>query len=176
MKFSSNDFFSKCDQIRSSFSECDQIRSFLRIWSHLLKKSLMANFIFWVVIVKTNKLSKAESEKVVACLKLTAETLNNVWNMFKVNNRDARTTPSGVFIVNFEHISHYALVFLLLNLSKKMPTGFIMFYLEKNIWMSSLQSLDDKKKTFPLRISSVNVTKAAVFRILNGKHHFLWSE
>ena len=36
--FSSKDFFSKCDQI------C----SFLRICSHLLKKSLMANFIFCV--------------------------------------------------------------------------------------------------------------------------------
>ena len=28
------------------FSKCDQIRSFLRIWSHLLKKSLMENC-FW---------------------------------------------------------------------------------------------------------------------------------
>ena len=27
--------------IKDFFSECDQIRSFLRIWSHLLKKSLM---------------------------------------------------------------------------------------------------------------------------------------
>ena len=36
MKFSIKDFFSKCEQIRS----------FLRIWSHLLKKSIMENFIF----------------------------------------------------------------------------------------------------------------------------------
>ena len=36
MKFSIKDFFSKCDQIHS----------FLRICSHLLKKSLMENFIF----------------------------------------------------------------------------------------------------------------------------------
>ena len=35
MKFSIKDFFSKCDQIRS----------FLRIWSHLLKKFLMEIFI-----------------------------------------------------------------------------------------------------------------------------------
>ena len=35
-KFSIKDFFSKCDQIRK----------ILRIWSHLLKKSLMENFIF----------------------------------------------------------------------------------------------------------------------------------
>ena len=43
MKFSIKDFFSKCDQIRS----------FLRIWSHLLKKSLIENFIFCAVNVRT---------------------------------------------------------------------------------------------------------------------------
>ena len=36
MKFSIKHFFSKCDQIRRK----------LRIWSHLLKKYLMENFIF----------------------------------------------------------------------------------------------------------------------------------
>ena len=41
VKFSIKDFSSKCDQIRS----------FLRIWSHLLKKSLMKNFIFFAVTV-----------------------------------------------------------------------------------------------------------------------------
>ena len=39
MKFSTKDFFNKCDQIRS----------FLRIWSHLLRKSFMENFIFCTV-------------------------------------------------------------------------------------------------------------------------------
>ena len=39
MKFSINDFFSKCDQISKK----------LRIWSHLLKKFLMENFIFCAV-------------------------------------------------------------------------------------------------------------------------------
>ena len=39
MKFSIKDFFGKCDQIRKK----------LRIWSHLLKKSLMKNFIFCAV-------------------------------------------------------------------------------------------------------------------------------
>ena len=41
MKFSIKDFFSKCDHIRS----------FLRIWSHLLKKSVMENFIFCALIL-----------------------------------------------------------------------------------------------------------------------------
>ena len=39
MKFSIKDFFSKCDQIRMK----------RRSWSHLLKKSLMENFIFCAV-------------------------------------------------------------------------------------------------------------------------------
>ena len=33
--------------IKYFFSKCDQIRSFLRIWSHLLKKSLMGIFILY---------------------------------------------------------------------------------------------------------------------------------
>ena len=36
------------------FSKCDQIRSFLRIWSHLLKSSLTGNFIFCAVLVTVN--------------------------------------------------------------------------------------------------------------------------
>ena len=61
--------------------------------------------------------------------------------MFKVNNRNTRRrrgicskltikTPerrhwrhSGVFVVNFEYISHLVLVFLLLTLSNQMPAG-----------------------------------------------------
>ena len=32
--------------IKDFVCKCDQIRGFLRFWSHLLKKSLMENFIF----------------------------------------------------------------------------------------------------------------------------------
>ena len=35
--------------IKNSISKYDQIRRELRIWSDLLKKSVMENFIFWVV-------------------------------------------------------------------------------------------------------------------------------
>ena len=35
--------------IKYFLSKCDQIRSFLQIWSHWLKKSLMENFIFCAV-------------------------------------------------------------------------------------------------------------------------------
>ena len=57
MKFSIKDFF----------SNCDQIRSLVRIWSHLLKKSLMENFIFCAVL--------KQPQPIFNCSKLTIETL-----------------------------------------------------------------------------------------------------
>ena len=66
----------------------------------------------------------------------TGERINPAGNyMFKVNNRNTRTRceicseltikiperrqwRSGIFIFNFEHISHLVLVFLLLTLSR----------------------------------------------------------
>ena len=43
--------------IKDFFSKCDQISRFLRIWWHLLKKSLMENFIFcavaWLSLLQT---------------------------------------------------------------------------------------------------------------------------
>ena len=46
--------------IKYFFSKCEQIRRKLRIWSHLLKKSLIGNFIFCAVI----NWEKAEVQKV----------------------------------------------------------------------------------------------------------------
>ena len=56
MKFSIKDFFSKCDQILS----------FLLIWSHLLKKPLMENFIFYafVIVFILGKLVQISSKEV----------------------------------------------------------------------------------------------------------------
>ena len=36
--------------MKDFFSKCDQIRRNLRIWSHLLKKSIMQNLIFCAVL------------------------------------------------------------------------------------------------------------------------------
>ena len=57
MKFPIKDFFSKCDQI------CRK----LRIWLHLLKKSLMENFIFCVVHANTNCIRKT-IQRAIKCL------------------------------------------------------------------------------------------------------------
>ena len=50
------------------------------------------------------------AQPAMTCLKLIIETLE-------------RRRCSGIFIVNFEHISHLVLVFLLLTLSRQMPAG-----------------------------------------------------
>ena len=52
----------------------------------------------------------------------TIEILEKL-TMFKVNNKSSRTLErhwlrSGVFIIDFEHISHLFLVLLFLNLNK----------------------------------------------------------
>ena len=53
----------------------------------------------------------------------TFETVDQVWNILKVNNKDTRAQNDAMIIVNFEHISHLLLGFLLLTLSKQMPAG-----------------------------------------------------
>ena len=69
MKFSKKDFFSKCDQIRS----------FLRIWSHLLKKSLMVNLIFSVML---KQLRNSDSLKKLNAIdvKKSSDTKSNSLN------------------------------------------------------------------------------------------------
>ena len=56
-----NDFFTAQEMkfsIKGFFSKCDQICSFLGIWSHLLKKSLMENFIFCAVFDQNTKFQR----------------------------------------------------------------------------------------------------------------------
>ena len=38
--------------IKDLSSKCEQIRNFRRIWSHLVEKSLMENFIFCAAVVR----------------------------------------------------------------------------------------------------------------------------
>ena len=144
MKFSINDFFSKCDQIRRK----------LWIWSHLLKKSLMENFHF--LCSGHQQFFQHKRMHLGICKKSYHIYMINPFHatglfpyllkwgyrnqagiyLFKANNRNTRTMceicskltiksperrhlrSSGVFIVNFAQISHIVLVFLLLTLSK----------------------------------------------------------
>ena len=92
MKFSINDFFSKCEQIRN----------FLRIWSHLLKKSLMENFIFCAVKVMMRDelhleatyltpifppkylIGKSYTKQIFKCFKILKQILLQKWEKLTV--------------------------------------------------------------------------------------------
>ena len=62
--------YKNCTKIKLSikdfFSKCDQIRRLLQIWSHLLKNSLMENFIFCAVKVTgmPKKVKLRENKKI----------------------------------------------------------------------------------------------------------------
>ena len=49
--------------IKNFFSKCDQVHKKLRIWPHLLKKSVIENFIFFVVPVTLVTYMKGLSKK-----------------------------------------------------------------------------------------------------------------
>ena len=58
------------------FIKCDQIRRKLRIWSHLLKKSLMENFVFCAVSVKRGTIKSIYRIGLIARIKFR-NWLNN---------------------------------------------------------------------------------------------------
>ena len=76
MKFSIKDFFSKCDQIRS----------FLWIWSHLRKKSLIENFIFCAVSCLAGMSTVVPLEKLTIILTLLAPCISESCIKTKINS------------------------------------------------------------------------------------------
>ena len=80
MKFSIEDFFSKCDKIRS----------FLRIWSHLLKKSLMENFIsvqceLFFTLNKSPLINFFSCRMISKCFSLK---LRKIWKRLKYKSKN----------------------------------------------------------------------------------------
>ena len=55
-----------------------------------------------------------------------------MWYLFKVNKKDIRTTSltSGVFIVNFEQISHIVLMLLLLVDFEQLNAYWVCLFIE----------------------------------------------
>ena len=84
MKFSIEDFFSKCDQIRKK----------LRIWSHLLKKFCMENFIFcevWPIrryIISVFRRLKNNTQTVIVSNHSYHQDINHLlyWFYFSIRN------------------------------------------------------------------------------------------
>ena len=69
--------------IKNFFRKCDQIRSLLRIWSHLLKKSLMENVIFCVCSIKDS----ADNLKLCRGINFFTNLFVRVWKSCKKSMR-----------------------------------------------------------------------------------------
>ena len=79
MKFSIKDFFSKCDQIRRN----------LRIWSHLLKNSLMENLVFcavWVGGLRLLRFLKYLSNHILIRVNNVLFCANLFFDLSKIDN------------------------------------------------------------------------------------------
>ena len=92
-----------------------------------MRKYLAANFIVCEI-----------TQPAFTCAKIIIETLEQGVKYVQSNNKDTRTTDrrywrrSGVFIINFEHISYLVIVFLLLTLNMTTPVGMSFTNCAKN--------------------------------------------
>ena len=80
---------------------------------------------------------------------LTRGRLHVVSQVYLERNQISMTVLfSGVFIVNFEHISHLALVFLLLTLNMKLPAGYVIINLHNLLdYLSTFSHCGNKTGT-----------------------------
>ena len=77
--------------------KCDQIRKNLRIWSHLLKKSLLENFIFYAVKILRQELKEnirnKKEKHILECLKGFGYNCQSYWRNEEWYNIKAFTQP-----------------------------------------------------------------------------------
>ena len=70
--------------IKDIFGKCDQINSFLRIWSRLLTKSLMENFIFCAVFGIVKRLMLIKLDEFVLQVSTQINKFNYLLKLFKI--------------------------------------------------------------------------------------------
>ena len=94
--------------IKDFFSVCEQIRSFLQIWSHLLKKSLMENFIFCAVqahILCTMKYTIPATilGKIQKCYSVEKWGWEGTWLPWRPLCREPRDIVQMCYMFEFSH-------------------------------------------------------------------------
>ena len=80
--------------IKDFLSKCDQIRSILRIWSHLLKKSLTDNFIFYATHKENRRLKIEVATKMDDCFAICQ------YKIYEPKNNEISTAISKSKIAN----------------------------------------------------------------------------
>ena len=107
MKFSIMDFFSRCDQIHRK----------LRIWSHLLKKYLIENFIFWAV-----------RKQILNGISITLSLIfKDIWNKFLLSNEAALVYITRINKVR--HMQHKTIIWVLNSKQPVLSNLCLLFWL-----------------------------------------------
>ena len=86
--------------MKGFFSKCDQIRSFLWIWLHLLKKSLMENFIFCAALFVTVVLWFSDDYRGHRSLiiRLNSHNLRSqIWRRYHISKNTRSTLINFIF-------------------------------------------------------------------------------
>ena len=102
------------------FRKCNQIRNFPRIWSHLLKKTIIKNFILRALNVLSYcwNLRPANYLASHCNIKIKSRKKYGIYSELTIKTPEqCRWGRCGIFIVIFEHILHLFLVFLWLTLN-----------------------------------------------------------
>ena len=145
---------------KNFFVKSDQIRSFLWIWSHLLKKSLMEKFIFCPVNQKTFTLDIRETSNKLHQTKywhfvlifltnnisytLLKWLFNTAWKVSKYE------VSSGTYFLVFGHFSRSARIAYFLRLLQNQYTMQKTFYLHQFLEKYLLVSFSPKLLTTSL--------------------------
>ena len=87
--------------IKKFFCKCDQVRRKLRIWSHLLKKSLMENFIFCAVYLHSNNNLKTIQQQQfhfrIYCFYYYYQNITSILYIFFLLRLPCYSPPEGLF-------------------------------------------------------------------------------
>ena len=89
IKFSIKDFLNRCDQIRRE----------LRIWSHLLKKSLMQNFIYCAVLETFN--SRMSMRKTPASFQFAITCILPPFSLFPFRKKIKFVSNSKLLMLHY---------------------------------------------------------------------------
>ena len=93
------------------FSKCAQIRSFLRIWSHLLKKSLMGNFIFLQWLHRTELCRRSSLGRLKSFFIMLIWQENND-NTFTVLKSDSHLPKKLCYLLHWKTFKNHDKCFL----------------------------------------------------------------
>ena len=114
--------FHTSKNLRASILFWETRSAFLKISLHFKEQQMnyfgLRNFLLSFILASFGGVLLVN----ICLCQVNSKTLEKIRSMFKVNNKKTRMTSAwrrpGVFIVNFEHVSHLFLVFLVLTWNK----------------------------------------------------------